>query len=115
MTLAENVSFMGAMAHRHKVLLPVLQEHLEDQEGEIIPYVLMAEIARFLVSPLMIDTDNTTIIVEWLEVEFMSGSREVKDLIGAGFVEIIPNPGEPGSTIRAHFGPLLRSVDPWIL
>jgi hypothetical protein len=52
-------------------------------------------------------------VFAWLEAEFVRGPDDVRDLIGVSGVEIIPDPGEPGSELRALLGPALRTADPW--
>ena len=34
-------------------------------------------------------------------------------MIAVSGIEMIPNPGEPGSELRDLLGPNLRALDPW--
>lgn len=50
---AETVAFVGAMTHRCRWLLPVFDEHLRDQEGEVLPHLYMADVERWAEAELL--------------------------------------------------------------
>jgi hypothetical protein len=87
----------------------VLQEHLSDQEGELLPYLVMADIARWTQATNATDPELAGEIVDWLEREFATAEPAEKDLIGLGFVETIPYPPE-GAALLLRLGPELTSV-----
>ncbi len=90
-------------------LTPVLEEHLEEQEGELLPYLLMADVARWARATYASDPRTVGRLVDWLEVEFEKAQPPEKDLIGLGFVEAIPLPPE-GTALLLRLGPHLTQV-----
>lgn len=47
---AETVAAIGALIHANPELLPILEEHLTDNEGEVLPTVLLDDIVRWMVA-----------------------------------------------------------------
>lgn len=90
-------------------LAPVMTEHLEDQEGELLPYLFMADVARWAYAHLSSEADLVGRLVDWLEIEFESAQPAEKDLIGLGFVEVIPFPPE-GAPLLLRLGLHLTRV-----
>lgn len=110
---ASTVALVGGLCHRHRVLLPMLAEHLEDNDGEVLPHLVMSDAVRWLVAHR--DEQKTCEgIWAWLEVAYRDGDEEEKDLVAVSGVEMIPDPGQPGSELRGMLGPVLRGVDPWL-
>ncbi len=110
---ADSVALVGALCHKYRDLMPVLSEHLKDNEGEVLPHLVMSDIVRWLVQ----HRDNAPFCQEvwsWLENAFEQGSDDEKDVIGVSAVEMIPDPGEPGSEFRAMLGKDLSAIDPWL-
>lgn len=110
---AATVASVGALIHSHPRLLPLLDEHLLDNDGEVLPYLVLADIVRWLVDHEQTDPEFCRSVLNWLEREFLAGSDDVQTLIALGGVEMIPDPGKPGATLRAWLGPSLTAVDPW--
>lgn len=90
-------------------LEPVMAKHLADQEGELLPYLFMADVARWAQATYPSDPGLVGEIVDWLEREFVQASAAEKDLIGLGFVETIPYPPE-GNALLLRLGPKLTQV-----
>lgn len=90
-------------------LSPLMQAHLEEQEHELLPYLLMADIARWAQATMSIDPGLVGDVVDWLENEFDAADAPEKDLIGLGFVETIPYPPE-GAPLLLRLGPSLTQV-----
>lgn len=86
-----------------------MDEHLDDQEGELLPYLLMADVARWAQATYSSDPDTVGHLLDWLEVEFGTAGPAEKDLIGLGFVETIPFPPE-GAPLLLRLGPRLTQV-----
>ena len=89
-------------------LEPLLAEHLGEQEGELLAYVLMADVARWLTDNCTSDPDRVGQIFAWLEAEFATGTFDVRNLIDVGIVEMLPAAPE-GSPVLDRLGPTLRS------
>jgi hypothetical protein len=90
-------------------LAPLMEQHLEDQEGELLPYLLMADVARWAQAEYSSDPETVGRLVDWLEAEFERAQPAEKDLIGLGFVEVIPAPPE-GAPLLIRLGPHLTQV-----
>jgi hypothetical protein len=112
---ASTVAAIGALVDAHRELTPVLAEHLEDNDGELLPHLVMADIVRWLVDHRETDPEVCQSILEWLEREYTRGPEDVRGLITASGVEMIPDPGQPGSELRDLLGPELKRVDPWLV
>lgn len=97
----------------HPDLAPVLAEHLEDNFGEMLPHLVMADVVRWLVAHRDSDAAVCASVLAWMETGFSEGPEDVRGLIAVSGVELIPDPGEPGSELRDMLGPALRGVDPW--
>jgi hypothetical protein len=107
---AISVAFVGALVYHCPALVPLFQEHLEDQEGEVLPHLFVADLWRWIEarSPWddMEPSELLTQILAFLEAA-VSRDDEVAEVIHASFLEHLPRPGEPGAEIRAMLGPAL--------
>ncbi|MDP5228193.1 MULTISPECIES: hypothetical protein [Arthrobacter] len=112
---AENVASIGALIHEFPELTEILQESLEDNEGQVLAHLIMADVFRWMAAHVENDRSACQSIVNWLEREFERGPDEVKNLIIVSGVELIPDPGDTGAELRDMLGPLLKSMDPWII
>lgn len=111
---ASTVAAVGALIDGHRELLPLLEEHLADNGGEVLPHLLMADIVRWLVAHLDSHPNACRSVVAWLEREYLGGDEEIRGLITVSAVLLIPDPGQPGAELRELLGPALRAVDPWL-
>ncbi|MBA3020733.1 hypothetical protein [Propionicimonas sp.] len=108
------LSAVWALADAHPVLRPVLDEHLTDNDGELLAHLVIADFVRWLVAHQEAEPGVCADVLAQLESEFAAGPDEVRGLIAVSGVEMIPDPGQPGSELRALLGPGLASVDPWL-
>ena len=90
-------------------LSPLMVEHRSDQGGELLPYLFLADVARWAQSSFPSDPYSVGEVVDWLEHEFAHAEAAEKDLIGLGFVEAIPARPE-GAAILMRLGPDLTEV-----
>jgi hypothetical protein len=111
---AATVAAIGALIDAHRDLYPVLEEHLIDNEGEVLPHLVLADVVRWLVGHRASHPDVFRSVLAWLEREFNDGTEDVRGLITVSGVLMIPDPGQPGSELRDFLGPSLREVDPWL-
>lgn len=88
-------------------LAPVLEEHLTDQEGELLAYLLMGDVARWLDGQSRNDPRRVAQVLEWLEQEFFVGDFDVRNLIDVGIIEMLPAMPE-GAPVLDMLGPELR-------
>ena len=77
---AQTVAFIGWMIFRSPELLPILQEHLEDNEGEVLPYVVLF---RRKWAELEVEargeTDDVRLVLESLKIGLQDGDYELCD------------------------------------
>ncbi len=92
---------------------PVLAEHLEDFDV-MLPHLAMSDFIRWLVEQYYLNPAICESAWTWLEQAFDEGSEDVRNLIAVSAVEMIPNPGDPGSEMRDMLGPSLREMDDWL-
>ena len=90
-------------------LQPVMDEHLSDQEGELLPYLFLADVARWAQATYPTGQALVGRMVDWLEREYTSAEPAEQDLIGLGFVEAISFPPE-GAALLLRLGPELTRV-----
>lgn len=111
---AETVAAIGALVDEHRELLPILKEHLEDMEGEVLPHLVLADVIRWMVAHERVRPDSCRSILDWMERRAHDPAQDVRNLVLVSGVDLIPNPGQPGSGLRDLLGPTLRSFDPWL-
>jgi hypothetical protein len=90
-------------------LQTLLDEHLADQEGELLPYLLMADVAGWAHTTYPSDPHGVGEVVDWLEAAYLRAEAAEKDLIGLGFVEAIPYRPD-GAPLLVRLGPELTQV-----
>lgn len=104
-----NNDFIDKLFDQFPGLRPLLDEHLDDMDGELLPYVLLADVARWAQAAYATEPAQVGALVDWLEVEWSQADADQKDLIGLGFVEVIPYRPE-GAPLLARLGPELTQV-----
>lgn len=102
---AATVSFVGALVRRNRVLLPVLEEHLIDQEGEVLPHLFMADVERWAEAALRRgQRGDVEQVLEYIELEFSGPDDDVREVISVSFLEHLPRPEAPGAELRDMVG-----------
>lgn len=86
---------------------PALEEHLRDQEGELLPYVFTYEVAKWLDLAAATDRGRAVDVLTWLEDEFARGDFDVRNLIDVGIIEMLPSVPE-GEVVLDLLPPSLR-------
>lgn len=110
---ASTVAVMGALVYEFRQLTPLLEEHLRDLEGEVLPHLLLTDVVRWLAAHVETDLDSCRSIWAWVEHAYDRGPDDVRELIAVSGVEMFPSPGQPGAALRELLGPALRRYDPW--
>ena len=90
-------------------LEPLLHEHLREQDGELLPYLLLADVARWAQASFPSEPQLVGDLVDWFEEEYGRSEAAEKDLIGLGFVETIPY-RPAGTPLLTRLGPELTKV-----
>jgi hypothetical protein len=103
------VALLGALAWQFEDLRGRLDEHLEDNNQEILPHVLMADYERWAEAALERAEPRLQEFLDTLEVAYRAGGPDVEELISVSFLEHLPRPGELGSELRELMGPTLRA------
>lgn len=110
---AASTAAVGALIDAHRDLLPVLEEHFIDNEGEVSPHPVLGDVIRWLI----VHRDSHPRVVDRVSTGWrtnMRGPQEVRGLIIVSGAEMIPDPGMQGAELRELLGPELRRVDPWL-
>ncbi len=111
MNSAATVAFVGALVYRFGALLPLLQDHLEEQEGEVLPHLFMADVERWVEGEVKSGDSSrcaqVQAMLDFLEIVYSTAGEEVEELISVSFLEHLPRPGDPGCEIRRMVGPIL--------
>jgi hypothetical protein len=108
-------AFVKRLAELSPALTALLQEHVTDNFGEILPHLFLGEVTCHVValvqSPLSENSfalrRELNIVLESIESGYASGDADVEELIAASFLENLPTKGEPGAEIRGMIGPEL--------
>jgi hypothetical protein len=112
---SESQAAIRVLVAENPILQPILDEQVRDND-EILPHVVMADIARFLGRLVADQHDNPAVlgeidgIVRTLDAQLQAGADSVKNVIAVSFLEQLPSTGEPGTEIRELLTPALRKV-----
>lgn len=99
---------MGRLVDEHPALMPVLAEHLVDQEGEILPHILIGEVEKWCETNFKVGQDAVQQVLDWLEARYEAAAPVVQELIVVSFCEMLPYPTEPNVELLRLLGPVLR-------
>lgn len=102
---AADVALVGALAWEVPVLRDALHEHLDENDGEVLPHLLMADYERWAETAVATDDPRLARLLALLEGAYGSGGAQAQELISVSFLEHLPRPGEPGSELRHMVGP----------
>lgn len=108
-------AFVGSMVARFPGLSALLEEHIKDNHGEMLPHVFFGEVTRYILSLLLAASGGGLSprrelrdILTYLEEAYAAGDEELRELISVSFLENLPRPGEAGAEVREMVGPNLR-------
>ncbi|BDW89401.1 DUF7674 family protein [Thalassospira tepidiphila] len=79
------VAFSAGAAFKFRELESTLAEHLKDNNGEILPHLLMADYFRCVESA--VDAEWVRGFLSYLEENFSYKNREIINLISVSFLE----------------------------
>ena len=108
-----------ALVEDFSELRPLLTEHLTDNEGELLPYLLMSDVARWAIREVEHNPSRVAELMRWLDARFAAADEVVETLIAVGFVEMLPAT-PAGDPLLELLAPELRQVaqemnlfEPW--
>lgn len=114
------IDLIERLACRHPFLGSMLDEHVADNFGEVLPHLLFGDLTRYVLAQFLdVESGVGSQLVEAkgeiqgllndLEVAYAAGGEEVQELISVSFLENLPRPGEQASTVRSWLGPELSA------
>lgn len=109
-----DVRFIRELVDEFPALRPELDEHVEDNCGEVLGHLFLADCLRLVLAtlddgPRRVSGLDVPRLLGYLELRFAQGEEHLKELISAGFLESLPRADEPGHCLRAMLGPMLRA------
>lgn len=104
------LDFVDKLVNGSPELAAVHREHLADQDGELLPHVLLGSISRLVVACALRDECPgwLTLLVRQLEAGLSSGSEEVAELVGVSFVENLCGETEALAMLLPRMGQAMR-------
>jgi hypothetical protein len=103
-------AFVTDLAVENPAVAEVLREHLADDDGEVLPHILMDDLVRAAIVWLSTDDGRASVVSLLAALEHVYGhDYEVDELIATGFVENLPYPDEDGAELLNLLGPKLRA------
>jgi hypothetical protein len=101
MSMTDSKTQLVELVAAEPSLSPVLHSHL-DEYDEILRTLLIAEIIDWVVEHRHDRPEVGLRVLAWMNDKYETGSDEVREVIASGGVEAMPNPGQPGSELRAQ-------------
>lgn len=90
-------------------LQPVLDEHLEDMSGELLPHLLFGDLTRYVTAAHGQGSgERVNRILQFLEDAIQNGDQYVKDLVAVSFIENIGVWEPEMASLVAALPPALR-------
>jgi hypothetical protein len=109
------LSYVHSVVKRFPGLLTVLDEHISDNFGEVLPHLFFGDVTRYSLELLskseagdLASLRELHQLLEYLEQSFSSDDSEVWQLIAASYIENLPNKREAGFRIRTMLGPNMQ-------
>ncbi len=108
-------AFVRALVQRFPSLTPLLEEHLADNFGDLLPHLFLDDVVRWALDLMAMARAERSVTAQRELCEFLShfedayasGNVELQELLSVSFLENLPRPHEDGAEIRAHLGPNL--------
>lgn len=103
---------MRELVASHPYLQSIYDEHMEDNYGELLPHLLIADFCRWACASQVSSLDSVKSFLISLEHRFDAvggGGSLVDNLIAVSFIEHLPLPGEAGADIARLLGPKMKA------
>lgn len=110
--MSDPVAFVKTIGERFRGVGSLLEEHVTDNMGEILPHVFFGDLTRYIMALVAAVTAGGGLeprrelreILDFLEESFSTGDRVLQELISVSFLENLPRAGEEGSHVRSMLG-----------
>ncbi len=114
--MSESVTmFLEALLDQFPAILPIYDEHLKDNHGELLPHPFCSDLTRWMIELYsQSDSDKNlrnllVALLTFLENTFRESDENVKELISVSILENFPSSGEENFDIRNLLGPELSA------
>jgi hypothetical protein len=71
-------------------LKPLLREHLQSNNGEMLPHVFFGDLCRWAVAQDAVNSPSVEALLGLLDEDCVAGDLDVRELIVVSFLENIP-------------------------
>lgn len=101
------VSFICHLAFVCRELIPTLAESLNDNRGQVLPHLIMADYLRMVEDNSDL-TEWKSVLLECLEQAITEEKADIRELIAVSFIEHLPVSTDAGHWLVDALGPNLR-------
>jgi hypothetical protein len=110
MQRSDEEALVHAFVGRFPELTGLLEAHLEDNFGELLPHLFMGDVTRAVVATWAGSPDAPPGLAlqqlfSYLEERYRTGTENETELLEVSFVENLPRPDESNYDIRQMLGP----------
>lgn len=105
--------FIQRLVAANPVLQPLLDEHLDDMEGDLSPHLLMPEIGAWVEQRGPDDPEAHHVVADVdreLGEALRTGDEDVENVISVSFLEFWPTSPQPGAEWRGRFPERLAAL-----
>lgn len=111
---ASEVAFVDRLCDAFPEVARLREDHLRDQNGELLPHLFLGDVTRYAIALFESSREparhELTELCRFLEREYTTGTRSVRDLVALGILENMAGPPEPYWRVRTYLGPELRKT-----
>ena len=110
---AMTVSFVGHLSYRHPSLLSLFEEHLEANEGEVLPHLFISDVARLCRGAVEDGgADDVSLVQSILDEceKAATRSEELEGLMAVSFMEALIPPTGADPRVMQLLGPRLSML-----
>lgn len=105
--------FLSDLALDVPDLGPIVAEHLDDNDGELLPHLLLSDIRQWCLEHVATDPATVQRVVDGLDRAVGSGDEAIENAVAVSFVEDLMADGAPGEAVLALVPPRMRAMIDW--
>ena len=106
---ATESAFLGHLAWVIPALRPLLDEHLDDHHGVMLPHLLISDFERWAEQAFENGDPALRKLLDELESAYATGDEAIQELVSVSFLELVPQAHEEGANLRSLLGPALSA------